>query len=190
VHVPLVVLAPGLEPRRVQTQVRLMDVAPTLLELVGLEGSLPGLQGESLLPVVAGLETDDRPAPMEVGGDQKPCWQWRGISDGTHKVLRREADLPTRKPIPQLGPEDEEARPYWHFYDLDEDPRELDNLARERAEESRALFAELERRGWFTAPEALLGLKAGALQITPDQSEELEALGYGGGEDDGPTGEP
>jgi len=189
VHVPLVVLAPGLAPRRVQTQVRLMDVAPTLLELVGLERALPGMQGESLLPVVAGLETDDRPAPMEVGGDQKPCWQWRGLSDGTRKVLRREADLPTRKTIPRLGPEDSEPRPYWHFYDLDEDPRELDNLARERAEESRALFAELERLGWYTAPEALLGLKAGALQITPDQSDELEALGYGGG-DDAPAGEP
>jgi len=189
-HVPLVIVAPGLNPRRVQTQVRLMDVAPTLLELVGLEHALPGMQGESLLPVVAGLETDDRPAPMEVGGDQKPCWQWRGISDGKLKVLRREADLPTLKAIPQLSPEDAEARPFWHVYDLDEDPRELDNLARERAEEGRALFAELERLGWYTPPEALLGLKAGALQVTPAQSDELEALGYGGGDYDGPLGEP
>jgi arylsulfatase A-like enzyme len=190
VHVPLVVSAPGLTPRRIQTQVRLMDVAPTLLELVGLERALPGMQGESLMPIVAGLETDDRLAPMEVGGDQKPCWQWRGLSDGTHKVLRREADLPTLKPIPQLAPEDAEARPFWHVYDLDEDPKELANLARERAEEGAALFAELERRGWYVPPEKLLGLKAGALVLDAAQVDELEELGYGGGGDDEPAGEP
>jgi arylsulfatase A-like enzyme len=167
-----------------------MDVAPTLLELVGLERALPGMQGESLMPIVAGLETDDRPAPMEVGGDQKPCWQWRGINDGTLEVLRREADLPTLRPIPPLSADDEGARPFWYVFDLDEDPKQRENLARERAEEGAALFAELERRGWFVPPEKLLGLKAGALELDAQQADELEQLGYGGGEGDGPPGEP
>ncbi|MEQ1892760.1 MAG: sulfatase [Planctomycetota bacterium] len=188
-HVPLVISAPGLTPRRIQTQVRLLDVAPTLLELVGLERALPGMQGESLMPLVAGLETDDRPAPMEVGGDQKPCWQWRGINDGTLAVLRREEDLPTLRPIPPLSADDDEPRPFWYVFDLDEDPKELVNLARERREEGSALFAELERRGWYVAPEKLLGLKAGALELDPGQVDELEQLGYGGGKDEVP-GEP
>ncbi len=182
VHVPLVVWAPGLAPARVDTQVRLMDVCPTILELVGLAGALPDLQGESLAPVMAGRETADRPAPMEVGGDQKPCWQWRGLSDGRHKLLRREADLPTLHPIPELASEDAGARPIWHLYDLARDPGERANLAADERERAEALFATLQARGWYVAPEALLGLKAGALELDPGLSEQLTALGYGGGE--------
>ncbi|HEX6881735.1 MAG TPA: sulfatase [Planctomycetota bacterium] len=185
VHVPLLLWAPDLAPARVASQVRLMDVCPTILELVGLPGALPGLQGESLLPMVAGRETADRPAPMEVGGDQKPCWQWRGLSDGRTKLLRRENDLPTLHPIPPIFPDDGAARPFAHLYDLVRDPRERTNLAAERAADVNALFAELQRRGWYTPPETLLGLQASALELDPELTGELSALGYGGGEDEG-----
>jgi arylsulfatase A-like enzyme len=186
VHVPLVILTRTLDPARVATQVRLMDVAPTLLELVGLPDALPGAQGESLLPVIAGLEREDRLAPMEVGGDQKPCWQWRGASDGTTKVLRREADLPTRHPVPPLADEDALARPYWHLYDLAADPTERENLARNRAADARALFDRLEHEGWYVAPGKLLGWPATSPVLDPALARELAELGYGGGAD----GEP
>jgi choline-sulfatase len=188
VHVPLVVWAPGLEPVRVSSQVRLMDVCPTILELTGLGGALPGMQGESLLPVLAGLETADRPAPMEVGGDQKPCWQWRGLSDGRTKMLRRETDLPTLHPIPALADGDGNPRPLWHLYDLELDPGEHTNLAAQQMDAAHALFAELERRGWYVAPEALLGMKAAEVRIDPGLQGELEALGYGGVEDEAEDG--
>jgi arylsulfatase A-like enzyme len=190
VHVPLVVWAPGLAPARVPTQVRLMDVAPTILELVGLAGALPDVQGESLLPVIAGRETADRPAPMEVGGDQKPCWQWRGLSDGRHKLLRREADLPTLHPIPSLAEDDAAARPFWHIYDLASDPRERTNRAGDERARAEALFAELTARGWYVEPERLLGLRAGALELEDELVDEMRALGYGGGEDEEAPGTP
>jgi len=183
VHVPLVLWAPGIDPARIATQVRLMDVCPTILELVGLEHALPGMQGDSLLPVLGGLETADRPAPMEVGGDQKPCWQWRGLCDGRMKLVRREADLPTLHPIPPLANDEPEERPVWHLFDLASDPLERADLAAARPEEARALFAELVRRGWYVAPEALLGMKAATIELDPAQAGELSALGYGGGED-------
>ena len=186
VHVPLVVWAPGLEPERVSTQVRLMDVCPTLLDLVGLERALPDMQGESLRAVIDGREGADRPAPMEVGGDQKPCWQWRGLIDGTHKLLRREADLPTLHPIPELLAEDAGERPLWHLYDLERDPAERVNLAEEHGERARELFALLTGRGWYVAPEALLGMKASAIELDAELSGELDALGYGGGEEEAP----
>ena len=190
VHVPLLVWAPGLAPKRVTTQVRLMDVAPTILELVGLERGLPGAQGSSLMPVLAGLETADRPAPMEVGGDQKPGWQWRGLCDGRMKLLRREKDLPTLHSIPSLGDEDAGPRPGWQLYDLATDPQERTNLFAERGDEAKRLFAELEQRGWYVAPEALLGMQATALQLDPQQSDELNQLGYGGGEAGEPVQQP
>jgi arylsulfatase A-like enzyme len=190
VHVPLVLWAPGIDPARIATQVRLMDVCPTILELVGLELALPGMQGESLLTVLGGLETADRPAPLEVGGDQKPCWQWRGLSDGRMKVLRREADLPTLHPIPPLAIDEPDERPVWHLFDVAGDPLERVDLAVERPDETQALFAELVRRGWYVAPEALLGMKAATIELDPAQTSELSALGYGGGGEDTPAQSP
>ncbi|MBW2712895.1 MAG: sulfatase [Deltaproteobacteria bacterium] len=54
VHVPLMFSAPGVSPRRVNTPVRLLDVAPTLLELMGLE-PLPA-EGRSLAASFSGDE--------------------------------------------------------------------------------------------------------------------------------------
>ena len=58
VHVPLVLHFPGRIPsRRIQGPVGLVDVMPTILELVGVPGR-PGLsQGESLLPLIDGRMT-------------------------------------------------------------------------------------------------------------------------------------
>jgi arylsulfatase A-like enzyme len=180
VHVPLVLWAPDLEPARVGQQVRLMDVCPTILELTGLADALPGLQGASLVPVIAGREAGDRPAPMEVGGDQKPCWQWRGLSDGRMQVLRREQDLPTLHPVPPLLAEDGEPRPTWYLFDLALDPLQRDNQARRRPEEARALFELLGARGWTVSPESLLGLEAASIELDPALGRELSDLGYGG----------
>jgi arylsulfatase A-like enzyme len=54
-HVPLIIRAPGVEPRRVaDTEVGLIDVMPTLLDLLGAEPALPELDGASLVPLMFG----------------------------------------------------------------------------------------------------------------------------------------
>ncbi len=55
VHVPLIVSAPGMieGARRSSSLVELVDVAPALLEACGL-APLPGMQGRSLWPILAG----------------------------------------------------------------------------------------------------------------------------------------
>jgi len=181
--VPLVLWAPGLSGERIRSQVRLMDVTPTVLDLVGLVDRLPAMQGESLLPLVAGLETADRLAPLEVGGDQKPCWQWRGLSDGRLKLLRRENDLATLHAIPRLGEDDAGERPRWYLYDLATDPGEHDDLFASRAEDAQRLFDELVRRGWYVPPEELLGMPAATIDVDPQLAAELGHLGYGADED-------
>jgi len=52
-RVPLVVKAPGLEPGRVTEPVSLLDVTPTILDLLDLEPSAP-LEGWSLVPAMHG----------------------------------------------------------------------------------------------------------------------------------------
>ena len=64
VRVPLIVRVPGVAPRRVTDIVELIDLAPTVLDLVGL-GALPAaaeMQGRSLLPLVLGDRLAPRPA--------------------------------------------------------------------------------------------------------------------------------
>ncbi|MBU0754059.1 MAG: sulfatase-like hydrolase/transferase [Planctomycetes bacterium] len=57
-HVPLIVRAPHpREPLRVETRVGLIDLAPTMLELLGIEQPRLG-QGESLLPFLEGRNRD------------------------------------------------------------------------------------------------------------------------------------
>src|SRR5690606_14281634 len=54
VRVPLIVAAPGLEPRRVDTPVSLIDLAPTLVDLASLE-PFAEHRGLSLRPWLEGL---------------------------------------------------------------------------------------------------------------------------------------
>src|SRR5262249_51366177 len=64
VHVPLILWAPGILPagRRVATPVTLADVAPTLLELAGLEAPSP-IDGRSLAAAARG-EAALEPRPI------------------------------------------------------------------------------------------------------------------------------
>lgn len=64
VRVPLMLRVPGVAPRRVADVVELIDLAPTVLDLVGL-GSLHAvgeMQGRSLLPLLVGDRLVPRPA--------------------------------------------------------------------------------------------------------------------------------
>lgn len=56
IHVPLIFHAPGrLAPARSAAQVRLIDVAPTLFSLAGIDHDVPqGMQGVSFVPVLEG----------------------------------------------------------------------------------------------------------------------------------------
>jgi len=65
IHVPLIAQGVGVSPgAHVATQVRLIDVAPTMLDLAGLleESPAPGLHGRSLLPALRGAPLPSLPA--------------------------------------------------------------------------------------------------------------------------------
>lgn len=68
VHVPLLLRVPGVEPARVTSPVSLVDVVPTLVELVGLPQPAAGeLDGASLLlPALAPERTTPRPSTCGV----------------------------------------------------------------------------------------------------------------------------
>jgi choline-sulfatase len=124
VHVPLILSAPGaLEPGVVKTQVRLIDLMPTLLDLAGLPAR--ETDGESLLPRIDGREQGDRVAVI-AGTDMGAL---------TKLAVR----MPPWKLILHVESGEEEA------YRLDVDPRELDSRPADVPPELREIvFGELE----------------------------------------------
>jgi arylsulfatase A-like enzyme len=137
VRVPLILAAPGLEPAVVSSQVSLVDLMPTLLELA--DAPIDGLDGSSVLPLVRGSETGDRLA-LVVGTD-------KGV---VSQVALRQ---PPWKLTVHIQSGDEEA------YRLDVDPGELSSRPDDVPGQLRErLYAELETvsRQTLTAEEEAL----------------------------------
>ena len=111
-RVPLVVRAPGLAPARVQTPVSLLDLTPTLLDLLGLDDD-PTLLGRSLLPLAHG----DAQAIEALA--QRPLFFGGVLYDDEAWGVRAPAGL---KWISRGGTQ--------QLYDLMEDPSEQTDLAR------------------------------------------------------------
>jgi arylsulfatase A-like enzyme len=121
-HVPLFLRAPVglLAPRQVPAQVRLIDVAPTVCDLLGL-ACPPAWQGESLAPVLRqGADLADRPVFASACFllPKRAAVRWRGCK--YIRVLNPEE--PRGEPF--LEPLDDEQ-----LYNMSTDPGETENLA-------------------------------------------------------------
>ena len=160
-HVPLVIYDPLREwPKgRVASQVRLVDVMPTLLELAG--APVPGdLDGRSLTPLMAGRESADRPAFATLAEADRLLLAVR--SGGAKLIV--EHDRSTRADRPAL-------------YDLAADPGEREDVAGTGRPEEAPLTALLDatRRRLEAAGRARL---RDSDHLGPERVAELEALGY------------
>jgi arylsulfatase A-like enzyme len=120
VEVPLILAAPGLvEPGVVTSQVSLVDLAPTLLDLAG--APLEGVDGSSLLPLVAGAEQGDRPVWI-VGTDagrvsqlalREPPWKLTvHVESGEEEAYRLDVDPRERRSAPDDVPPELRERVY------------------------------------------------------------------------------
>ncbi|MCS7007830.1 MAG: sulfatase, partial [Gaiellaceae bacterium] len=113
VQVPLLLSAPGrLEPAVVRSQVRTVDLAPTVLDLAGLPAA--GVDGISLSPLVEGVESGDRDA-LIAGTDRgrltklavrRPPWKLiLEIETGEEEAYRLDLDPREREPRDDAPPE-------------------------------------------------------------------------------------
>lgn len=151
-RVPLVIRAPGkLKPERVGTMVRAMDLMPTLLELVGVSLHHE-INARSLLPVVAGTETEARPVVGYAHAMGAPVW----YRDGAYKLIGM-----------RLGD------PRWKLFDVRGDPGEKTNLAETMPHVLSAYIAKIDEL--TKASTISLGPAQGA---TEAEKAALEALGY------------
>lgn len=156
-HVPLLVRLPAREHvgLRVTTRVRLVDLAPTILEVLAVP--VPAaMQGASLLPLTRTPAAEDRPVYSETE------YPRRGFGWAPLASWRSDRFLFVRAPRREL-------------YDLVADPGETKNLTASRGRVADAMDTEL---GQFIQR---MGGGDAARQATPidrDLAQRLAALGY------------
>ena len=149
VEVPLIVSAPGrIEPGVVQSQVSLVDLAPTLLDLGG--AALDGLDGTSLVPQLDGADGADRDAWI-VATDagrvsqlalRRPPWKLTvHVESGEEEAYRLDVDPRERESVPDDVPGELRERVY----------RELEGLEQPEltAEEEAAVTTRLTDLGYL-----------------------------------------
>lgn len=168
VHVPLVIRAPGIQAagRRIATPVELIDLYPTIFELLGLPDP-PNTCGRSLVPLLEGRGAPAR--PYDVFTETSHGWIWDGDRVAQNKVPYFAVVRGKRKLICREGKRE--------LYDLADDPGETRDLAKEKTPEADEL--ETVVRAWreLTASKLVAGV-----QYTPkemaEQKEQLIRLGY------------
>ena len=161
VAVPLVFSGPGVaQGARIQGEVSLVDVAPTLLALAGLP-PLAATHGQDLAPVLRGAAQPAAAAVYAEAWTNAYSFGWSPLAAriaGRQKVI--------------LAPRAER-------YDLAADPGELRDLASAEPEVLAAALAELER--WHGALQGD-GRGTGIVRTPSDvEQSRLAALGYTAG---------
>jgi arylsulfatase A-like enzyme/Flp pilus assembly protein TadD len=155
-HVPLLLRGPGIRPgTRLGVVARSVDLFPTVLELLGVEGPTKGAGRSLAAPLRGGPSPGEAPAYAE---SLLPLlhYGWsdlRALREGRFKYIQA--------PRPEL-------------YDLDTDPGELTNLLEREPARAEAFRAELGRA--LQAEKAAVA--AGGASVDADLLEKLGALGY------------
>jgi arylsulfatase A-like enzyme/tetratricopeptide (TPR) repeat protein len=159
-HVPFVLRAPygRTGPRRVDDPVRLVDLAPTLLDLVGLPAPA-NISGRSLVPLMTGAA-----AELGLEGYAEAMYPLHHFGWSDLRALRSGRYKLIDAPRPEL-------------FDLARDPRETTNIFDERRAVGDGMVARLRaiEQGFEHAPTA-----QPAEDVDPDVRARLAALGYVG----------
>jgi arylsulfatase A-like enzyme/tetratricopeptide (TPR) repeat protein len=155
-RVPLLIYAEGHLPfnRVVEARVRLIDVLPTVLDLLGMAPP-PEVQGQSLLPYVQKTARKDLETYIETFYPREN-FGWAaltGLVSGKWKFIQA--------PKPEL-------------YDLEADPAETKNLA---AGEPKTV-ADLKGRLAAVVRSEGVSLEAAARELSAEEKARLRSLGY------------
>lgn len=169
-RVPLIVVAPGLVPPRgrLAGPASSLDVAPTVLSLLGLGDGLPQAQGQDLRAALQGRRQLD-PARALFAGATLQGPTWKAVRSGPSKLV-------LAPPVQGVGWWQQVREPAAARYDLHADPAELSPLPATDAE-SRHLAALLEERARQQA-ELVARLGRSQVERFSPPAEELAALGY------------
>jgi arylsulfatase A-like enzyme len=173
-HVPMIVRLPNREKhgKRVAAQVHHVDIVPTVLDVIG-ETTVPRLPGRSLAGVARSRKqredttravfTHARPEPERV-----PEISAALVKTGLITAIR----LPPFKLIEYPLAD---GQYFQQVFNVETDPGETRNVAREHPEVLATLRAQLDA---FRKSTGTGDANAAAPQLTPEVHEQLKSLGY------------
>ncbi len=171
IRVPLILYIPKSEYSgcRIKSQVRLIDLFPTLCDLANIKYHKPDLQGRSLIPLIQGKENQSRDAFSEaiVTGPEKKSIR-RPDSKYIYTFKIKDNTLPRGLISHHPG--------YEEFYLLDQDPGEKKNLAPVKPDSCLGLL-ELINKTLTRKPASVRDLKFN-IKIDKDTEKKLKSLGY------------
>lgn len=174
-RVPLILNLEGVLPAglRVETAVELADVAPTVLDLVGVAPD-PRMEGRSLLPLVAAPQ--ERPTGPRAFFAEAITRAEVGVRVGRWKLVQRTRDVSNEgRGLIELGDVDPSASAIeTALYDLAEDPEERIDVAAEHpfVEDALSQLLAWHEHLVTTAP------STPTAEIGDEEREHLKALGY------------
>ena len=158
IHVPLLLKLPRdqqLTPRSVSNHVRLLDIAPTVLQLAAIPVP-PGMQGQSLLRMAQASSQADQPVYSRTELPQQ------GFACSLMESWRVGKYLYVRAPNPEL-------------YDLSADPGASHNLAQSSKGTLQVLAAQLAAFDHHFEGDAG---KPASSRLTSSEMQKLASLGY------------
>ncbi len=151
-HVPLMITGPGIQPRRIDARRTHFDLAPTIVDLMGVKPD-PGFIGKSMVPELMGAEPDDRePILLDLPADTYNP-NTRVVIKGDYKLI-------------------EDPGPKYKLFNLKEDPGELLDLApnpkhKATLDEMRKVFDEAWAKHVYMPPYGTQKLVGGAKSNGP-----------------------
>jgi choline-sulfatase len=90
VHVPLMIVAPGAEPRRIGVPTSAIDLAPTILDIFGVQPAAP-LEGKSILAEVYGGASEERDVVVDLPATSDNARR-RAVVHGNEKIICFDGD--------------------------------------------------------------------------------------------------
>jgi arylsulfatase A-like enzyme len=164
-RVPLVFLGTGVPAgRRVDRPVELIDLYPTLRDLIAPGKEVPGLEGHSLAPFLRG-EAPETGFHMAFSQAGQKADRYHSVQDESWKLIFNSGGRRSKAAQSPTGG--------LELYDLSQDPLETKNLAATNVSQVRRLRGDL-----------LAWIKAGKRQgrdegeTTPEAERAIRALGY------------
>jgi len=172
--VPLVVKFPRgkFASRKVADAVRLTDIVPTVLDVLGIAPPEEAFDGRSLVPLLTGREKGDRSVRAEIAAEVgHNLGAWRSAAGSGRDLLILNGPFKPENLARFAFPPP--AFPPLELYDLAADPGQKDNVKDDPAKTSavRAL-AETAQSS------ALAGKSKAGRKLSPEMEARLRALGY------------
>lgn len=161
-HVPLIMANRELIPgsTEIDTQVSLVDIAPTVLDILNIDGRDQAMQGVSLVPLLKGDEEEAHKLVYYETLLPYFDFGWAGM-----RGVRTDALKYISAPEPEL-------------FETRKDPKEEKNRHAEMSEAASNFNRSLMI---IAADLASAAAKAGGREVDPSDREKLEALGYASG---------